>query len=107
MLVLGRNATPDLIKERTGFNSHCVCLDCLHQFDADLRDEMCIAELPFGLAGHVFRSPVPFGTYDLRGEGLNEYKEKNISVIVLLADDQLSEYVYITNFSKQNTRRAF
>jgi hypothetical protein len=40
MLVLGRNATPDLIKERTGFNSHCVCLDCLHQFDADLRDEI-------------------------------------------------------------------
>lgn len=39
-LVLGRNATFELRKERTGFNSYCVCLDCLHQFEADLRDEV-------------------------------------------------------------------
>ena len=39
-LVLGRNATFELRKERTGFNSQCVCLDCLHQFEADLRDEV-------------------------------------------------------------------
>ena len=34
--VLGRNAPQELIRERTGFNSFCVCLDCLHQFQADL-----------------------------------------------------------------------
>jgi len=37
--VLGENATRDLIKARTGFNSYCLCLDCLHQFEADLGDE--------------------------------------------------------------------
>lgn len=37
--ILGRNAPPEVRKERTGFNSYCVCLDCLHQFEADLRDE--------------------------------------------------------------------
>lgn len=33
---LGLNAPIDLILERTGFFSNCVCLDCLHQFKADL-----------------------------------------------------------------------
>ena len=26
----------EVVRERTGFNSDCVCLDCLHQFQADL-----------------------------------------------------------------------
>jgi hypothetical protein len=35
--VLGvRELSPEIVRSRTGFNSHCVCLDCLHQFDADL-----------------------------------------------------------------------
>jgi len=27
---------PAVVERRTGFNSHCICLDCLHQFKADL-----------------------------------------------------------------------
>jgi len=34
--VLGRNPSPELLNKRTGFNSDCLCLDCLHQFEADL-----------------------------------------------------------------------
>ena len=35
--VLGERAKSlAIIRERTGFNSHCICLDCLHQFRADL-----------------------------------------------------------------------
>jgi len=34
--VLGKNLSLELIRERTGFNSFCVCLDCLNQFKADL-----------------------------------------------------------------------
>ena len=34
--VLGKNLSLELVRERTGFNSFCVCLDCLHQFKADL-----------------------------------------------------------------------
>ncbi len=37
--VLGKNASKELIEERVGFNSYCVCLDCMHQFEADLRDK--------------------------------------------------------------------
>ena len=34
--VLGKSASLELIRERTGFISDCVCLDCLYQFEADL-----------------------------------------------------------------------
>jgi hypothetical protein len=34
--VLGKNASKELIDERRGYNSYYVCLDCLHQFDADV-----------------------------------------------------------------------
>jgi len=50
---------------------------------------MSLTELPFGLAGHIFRSPMPFSTtYDPQGEVLNEYIQKKVSVIVLLAEDE-------------------
>ena len=34
--VLGDDAPEELIKKRVGFNSDCICLDCLHQFQADI-----------------------------------------------------------------------
>jgi len=35
--VLGDRASIlEVVRERTGFNSHFICLDCLHQFQADL-----------------------------------------------------------------------
>ena len=49
---------------------------------------MPLTELPFGLAGHIFQSPMPFSTYDPRGEAVNEYIQKEVSVIVLLAEDE-------------------
>jgi len=39
MEILGVDSRSDLFKSKTGFNSYVVCLDCLHQFEADLRDE--------------------------------------------------------------------
>ena len=38
--VLGENATTQLIKERTGRNSHCVCMDCLAEFDLDVQRDV-------------------------------------------------------------------
>jgi protein-tyrosine phosphatase len=46
---------------------------------------MTLTELPFGLAGRVFRAPMPFGTYDPTENAFREFKQNNISVIVLLA----------------------
>jgi hypothetical protein len=34
--VLGGGVSLETIRERTGFNSHCVCLGCRNEFDADL-----------------------------------------------------------------------
>ena len=48
---------------------------------------MSFIELPFGLPGRVFRSPMPFGPYDLHGEVYDRFCEEQIAVIVLLASD--------------------
>ena len=37
--VLGEGASVDLILNRTGFNSYCVCIDCLYQFEADFGEK--------------------------------------------------------------------
>ena len=49
---------------------------------------MPLTELPFSLVGHIFRSPMPFGAYDPQEEIANEYIQKKVSVIVLLAEDE-------------------
>src|SRR5262249_36554401 len=49
---------------------------------------MSLTELPFGLLGHLFRSPMPFGPYDLHGEVYDQFHEAQIAVIVLLASDE-------------------
>lgn len=35
-LLISDNAPINLLKERVGFNSDCVCLDCLCQFEQDI-----------------------------------------------------------------------
>jgi hypothetical protein len=47
-----------------------------------------LTELPFGLPGRIFRSPMPFGPYDLHGEVYDRFCEEQIAVIVLLASDE-------------------
>lgn len=48
---------------------------------------MLMTELPFGQPGRIFRSPMPFGKYDPEGLVYPAYREKDVSVIVLLAED--------------------
>ncbi len=60
--ILGERAPKELVKNRTGFNSYCICFDCLHQFEADLRDEK-VNEWRFWYGfpsfKEAFRSPKP------------------------------------------------
>jgi DNA-directed RNA polymerase subunit RPC12/RpoP len=35
--ILGKNPPPGMREARTGFNSDCLCLDCLHQFQMDTK----------------------------------------------------------------------
>lgn len=37
--VLGKNITEEVIRKMTGFNSHCICLGCLNQFDIDVNKQ--------------------------------------------------------------------
>lgn len=48
---------------------------------------MPLTELPLGLPGKVFRSPMPFGGFDPDGNVLQAFKRYHISVVVLLVDD--------------------
>jgi protein-tyrosine phosphatase len=46
-----------------------------------------LIELPFGLPGRVFRSPMPFRPGDTQGEVFRQYLDQQISVVVVLVDD--------------------
>jgi protein-tyrosine phosphatase len=45
-------------------------------------------ELPLGLSGRVFRSPMPFGDYDPDENLFPEFVKYKISCVVLLASDE-------------------
>jgi len=49
---------------------------------------MSVTELPLGLPGRIFRSPMPYGDFDPEGKALEAFQENNISVVVLLAEEQ-------------------
>ena len=57
---------------------------------------MPLVGLPYGLPGRVFRSEMPFSTYDPNRTLFLDYQRERISAIVLLADD--SECRRITGF---------
>jgi protein-tyrosine phosphatase len=46
-----------------------------------------LTELPFGLPGKIYRSPMPFGSYDSAGVIFEAYRSHNVSVVVVLAED--------------------
>jgi protein-tyrosine phosphatase len=49
---------------------------------------MSLIELHFGFPGRLFRSPMPFGPYDLHGEVYDQFREEQIAVVVLLAGEE-------------------
>jgi protein-tyrosine phosphatase len=46
-----------------------------------------LIELPFGLPGRVFRSPMPFRPGDEKGQLFRQYQEQHVSVVVMLVED--------------------
>jgi protein-tyrosine phosphatase len=49
---------------------------------------MCVTELPFGLPGMLYSSPMPFGIYDPRKKVFEEYINHQITCIVILVSDE-------------------
>ncbi len=50
-----------------------------------------ITELPFGLSGRVYRTPMPFSTFDPDKIAFHELKENNVSMVIILAEEH--EYI--------------
>ena len=51
-------------------------------------EAISLTELPLGLPGCIFRSPMPFGDFDPQGSALNAFKKQEVSVVVVLAGDE-------------------
>ena len=49
---------------------------------------MELTELPVTFPGKIYRSAMPFSTYDPDGELIQAFKNEGVSVIVLLASDE-------------------
>lgn len=45
-----------------------------------------LTELPLGLPGRVFRSPMPFSTYDPEGTVFDAFQAERVAVVVVLAE---------------------
>ena len=47
---------------------------------------LTITELPFELPGRVFTAPMPFGSFDPKGEAYDDFKSESVSAIVMLTE---------------------
>ena len=51
-------------------------------------DKAPVTEIPFGLSGKAYRSPMPLSSYDPLGEVWGAYQEKRVDVVVVLTEPQ-------------------
>jgi protein-tyrosine phosphatase len=63
---------------------------------------MELTKLPFPLQGEVYRSAMPFSSYDPGGVLVDEYKRKNIMLVVMLTSDQEAK-----NFTGHDLRSIY
>jgi atypical dual specificity phosphatase len=52
-----------------------------------MTDEL-LTEIPFGLPGKIFRSPMPFSTYDRLGQVWQLYWQNGVKTVVVLTEPQ-------------------
>ncbi len=50
----------------------------------DKTSTLCITEIPFGLPGKIYRSPMPFGAYDPAGKAIEEFRDNRVSTVVMV-----------------------
>ncbi len=51
-----------------------------------LMTESLLTELPFNLPGRVFRSPMPFGRFDVDAQTFELYRQNGVQVVVVLPE---------------------
>jgi protein-tyrosine phosphatase len=68
---------------------------------------MPLTELPYGLPGRVFRSQMPYSSYDPRGELVEQYLSDGIEAIVLLVRDEESRDITQRELKKLYAERGF
>jgi protein-tyrosine phosphatase len=47
-----------------------------------------LTELPFGLPGRIFRSPLPYGDFDPTQQVIHLYKKEGVHVVVMLVSSE-------------------
>lgn len=52
---------------------------------------MTLTELPLGLPGRLFRSPMPFSAFDPEDRALSEFEQHEVRVVVVLAEESECE----------------
>jgi protein-tyrosine phosphatase len=62
---------------------------------------MELTELPFPFTGRIYRSAMPYSSYDPDGELISAYKRNDVSLIVILSSDE--EIERITGRDLQST----
>jgi protein-tyrosine phosphatase len=68
---------------------------------------MPLTELPYGLPGRVFRSQMPYSSYDPRGELVEQYLSDGIEAIVLLVRDEESRDITQRDLKQHYVERGF
>lgn len=73
----------------------------------NINEHNVVTELPFGLPGKIFRSPMPYGTYDPEGYALEEYQRVAVTTIVMLASDKECMIKADRNLRQLYTEQAY
>jgi len=47
-----------------------------------------LTELPFGLPGRIFRSPMPYSVFDTEKQAMDLYRQSGVDVVVMLVSDE-------------------
>ncbi len=78
------------------------------QYSIDLRIMLAFTQLPFNLPGNVYRSAMPYGSYDPDGALFDKYKAEHVTTVVALAEEgeivRLSGRNLIALYQKQGWR---
>ena len=68
---------------------------------------MEFSQLPFDFPGNIYRSAMPYSSYDPEGRLIQAYQDNNISLIVMLAGPQETLRITGRNLSNEYSDQGF
>ena len=68
---------------------------------------MEFSQLPFDFPGNIYRSAMPYSSYDPEGRLIKAYQDNNISLVVILAGPQETLRITGRNLSNEYSAQGF